>query len=219
MAKKKSSSIIVVIVILVISLGLVTTIGGFAIWQFTKINNLNKKIETYKTKSKELQERIDELKTSKKSQGDSNEKSSEPKTKKEKQSKKTTKQFGYIKDVYLKKGKYYLIINYAQWMVGDEADKAAVEDGIIPAGEHVDNDYYIRDKNNKLRTFEIANSSIALMKTYNESGVINPKKIKIEQFAEIWDSLDHRVQILASAPYWVWIKDKTVTKIEEQFVP
>lgn len=44
-----------------------------------------------------------------------------------------------------------LSLDYAQWLTGDEADRAAEEDGVIQPGEGVPNDYYIRNVNDQLR--------------------------------------------------------------------
>ncbi len=46
--------------------------------------------------------------------------------------------------------------DYAQWLTGEEADRAAVEDGEIAEGESVPNGYYIRNVTPQLRTLPLA---------------------------------------------------------------
>lgn len=49
-----------------------------------------------------------------------------------------------------------VMADYAQWLTGDEADQAAIEDGEIAEGESVPNGYYIRNVNPQLRTLTMA---------------------------------------------------------------
>jgi hypothetical protein len=49
-----------------------------------------------------------------------------------------------------------IVADYAQWLTGDEANQAAIEDGEIPEGDTVPNDYYIRNQNPQLRTLPLA---------------------------------------------------------------
>lgn len=44
----------------------------------------------------------------------------------------------------------------AQFFTGDEADAAAAEDGVVAEGEEVENDYYIRNVNDRLRNVPFA---------------------------------------------------------------
>lgn len=66
------------------------------------------------------------------------------------------KQYGYINKIYERDGKKFLDINLVDFLFGDEAVKAAKEDGYLDVDEYIlDNDYYIRD-NNETKTFEIS---------------------------------------------------------------
>ena len=49
-----------------------------------------------------------------------------------------------------------LMADYAQWLTGEDADRAAIEDGEIEEGDSVPNGYYIRNVNPQLRTLPIA---------------------------------------------------------------
>jgi hypothetical protein len=63
---------------------------------------------------------------------------------------------GKIEDVWIDGGVRMLKIDYVDFLTGAEADAAAIADGFISPGEHVDNDYYTRNVNPKLREFAVA---------------------------------------------------------------
>ena len=57
------------------------------------------------------------------------------------------KAMGFIDKVYLKDGKRYISIDYAEYLTGAAADAAAVAAGEIAPGEHVEDDYWIQNDN------------------------------------------------------------------------
>lgn len=131
------------------------------------------------------------------------------------------KQIGYIKKVYTKGGKNYLNIDYIQWLTGAEAQKAMQEDGQCPkTGECiVFDDYYIRNVNPLIRTFEIAADAEITMQTYDmeETGLIQPQKISFAQFSWIFTpKVNSR---LKDVPYIVEISSNQIVKINEQYIP
>lgn len=63
--------------------------------------------------------------------------------------------FGYVTSIDI--GGSSVTIDIAELLTGDAAVKAAIEDGALDAGEtSIDNDYYIRNRNPKLRTAPVA---------------------------------------------------------------
>jgi hypothetical protein len=58
-----------------------------------------------------------------------------------------------------------IVADYAQWLTGDEADQAAIEDGEIPEGDTVPNGYYIRNQNPQLRTLPLASDAAVMLPT------------------------------------------------------
>ena len=67
---------------------------------------------------------------------------------------------GLIKEVWEDGSGRHLKIDYVDFLTGAEADAAAIADGVISPGEHVDNDYYPRNVNPKLREFAVAQINI-----------------------------------------------------------
>jgi hypothetical protein len=132
------------------------------------------------------------------------------------------KQIGYIKNVYAKSGKNYLVIDYVQWLTGDAAEKSMREDGQCPkAGECiVYDDYYIRNQNPLIRTFEIAPDVKIVMQTYDaeKTGIVmNNREISSNQFKNIFSSKEW--SHLKDVPYIVEISNQQIVKITEQYIP
>jgi len=70
------------------------------------------------------------------------------------------KQIGYIKKIYTKNGIKYIDFDEIQWLMGEEAIKAMMEDYNIPKEEvEVYNDCYIRNKDEKIITLKISEKS------------------------------------------------------------
>jgi len=134
------------------------------------------------------------------------------------------KQIGYIKNVYAKSGKNYLAIDYIQWLTGDAAEKAMREDGQCPkTGECiVYDDYYIRNQNPLIRTFEIAPETKIVMQTYDaeKTGIVmNNQEISFDQFKSIFSSGTDPNAQLKDVPYIVEISNQQIVKITEQYIP
>ncbi len=136
---------------------------------------------------------------------------------------KVTRQCGYIKRVYKSGGKNYLDIDYIQFLTGEEADEAAREDGEIGPGEHVPNDYYIRNENPRIRKLEIDRGVKVFVETYNEverEGIIVRKRsLDFKTFKQVFETNDPNNQVMIQNPYWITLQDSIVVKIEEQYIP
>ena len=133
----------------------------------------------------------------------------------------TTKQFGYIKKVYESGSKTYLVVDYAQMLTGAAADSAAVAAGEIAAGEHVPNDYFIKNTNPKLRTFRISPSVKIIAQTYSmgTAGKVGDQIITLSKFKYIFKNKPSSYDNMVVNPWWLWVKGSTVTKLKEQYLP
>jgi len=132
------------------------------------------------------------------------------------------RQMGYVKKVYAKGGANYLDIDYIQWFMGDAAEKAMREDGECPkTGECIVlDDYYIRNVNLLVRTFEITPETKIIMQTYNSenTGIVNNNQsITLAQFKNIFSGSSQTH--LKDVPYIIEIQNQKIVKITEQYVP
>ncbi|NLG66270.1 MAG: hypothetical protein GX536_00990 [Actinobacteria bacterium] len=124
---------------------------------------------------------------------------------------------GYIQQVWDAGGVNYLRIDYADMLTGAEADAAAVEAGLIEPGEHVDNDYFIRNVNPLTRDFLVSPSVSITTETYD--GVVQ-RIITWEQFRSFWSpSPPTGAEHMHGMPWWIERDGPQVVKIEEQFLP
>ncbi|MDD3679281.1 MAG: hypothetical protein PHX72_00240 [Candidatus Shapirobacteria bacterium] len=131
---------------------------------------------------------------------------------------------GLIRGVYEKSGKKHLDIDYVQLLSGELAIMAAAED--IGCGEEgvnhedcvpvLDNDYYVRNQNPQIRTFEISDEVIIenLEKTGNEL-----TQITLTEFVMIFEDKTIEREWLRAALYNIEVKDSKVIRIWQQYLP
>jgi hypothetical protein len=109
-------------------------------------------------------------------------------------------------------------VDVIQWLSGDAADKAAIEDGVIEAGDSVPNDYYVRNVNPKLRTLPVAAKApitvnvLAAMAGESDDSSADVKRTWAQFTAYADDDLGNLV-------FWLTVKAGVVTKLEEQYQP
>jgi hypothetical protein len=223
-AKSNRRAILLLLLLLlfiVIALGL-----GVYFWQKSKINKLEERLAEAENQARSLQRRISEFESkvgkfqeatetvASLTQGLDEEKSKKSSSEISLSSAEVIKAFGFIKKIYKKDKKNYLVIDYAEFYTGEEADKAAIEDGEIQPGEHVPNDYYIRNKNPKLRTFEIADNVNCFVSYFKEEGGVDLKYVDLSYLKSLLTSGE-----LEFRPFWIERKGNVVIKITEQYVP
>jgi flagellar basal body-associated protein FliL len=211
--------------ILIIS-GLV--VAGFSWWGYKKVKN---EIKTRQAGIEELQKQMEKMKSDVSAMPESAKENFQEEPAAEQPASvegmtpfPTEKQIGYIKKVYVKNGKNYLDIDYIQWMAGDAAEKAMREDGECPkTGECiVYDDYYIRNQNPLIRTFEISPDVKIVMQTYDaeQAGIIgNNQEITFDQLKNIFSSGSDLNSHLKDVPYIVEISNQQIIKITEQYIP
>ena len=123
--------------------------------------------------------------------------------------------FGFITSIEANTGR--MVFDLAEFLTGDEANRAAIEDGVLEPGQSIDNDYYIRNRNPKLRDLLVApDVQIILVNWPNccETTVNGLLEDFAASFAAPTDDYHG-----ATSPYWLTIDGGFVTKIEEQYLP
>ncbi|MFN8051222.1 MAG: hypothetical protein U0Q22_07305 [Acidimicrobiales bacterium] len=121
--------------------------------------------------------------------------------------------FGYLKGVSISQST--ITIDIAELLTGDAAVKAALEDGVLEPGEtSIDNDYYIRNKNPKLRTAPVSPS--AEIKTLDDPGSPDLTSTSIGTLAA---DLQARSGEEAGVPVNIVAKGGVISRIDEVFFP
>jgi hypothetical protein len=129
---------------------------------------------------------------------------------------------GIITEVWLDGATRKLKIDYVDFLTGAAADAAAIADGVIVAGEHVDNDYYVSNKNTKLRTFTVSNS--VAITTYSRTPPIDAADpaVSWNTFSDFWNLIGPPLPADMGMDVGLWwiIRDgNTIISIEQQWVP
>jgi hypothetical protein len=131
---------------------------------------------------------------------------------------------GLIKEVWVAGGVRKIKIDYVDFLIGAEADAAAIADGVIAVGEHVDNDYYVRNKNTKLRTFTVSDS--VAITTYSRTPPIDVADAPVSwnTFSDFWNLIGPPLPAdmgMSEGLWWIERSSSTgvVLSIEQQWVP
>jgi hypothetical protein len=125
--------------------------------------------------------------------------------------------YGYIKSVDATNKE--LVFDLAQFFTGDAANKAAQEDGVIGPGESVDNDYYIRNVNTKLRIVPIAPTAVIEIIQWSNC-CDHTLKPTLATFAQAFPGPGPTDDFHGpDSSYWLTVKNGAIVKIEEQYLP
>lgn len=108
-----------------------------------------------------------------------------------------------------------LIVDLQQWFTDQAAVEAALEDGVHPSEAGI-NGYYIRNENPRWRIVMVDPLTKVALTTYPHGQIDNPGIVTFERFGELFRS---PTEYLDLSPYWITVKDGTVVRIEQQFVP
>ena len=110
-----------------------------------------------------------------------------------------------------------MVFDLALFLTGDAANQAAIEDGVIQPGQTIDNDYYIRNNNTKLRDLALRQDVRIILVNWPNCCETTVNGV-LEDFAASFTTptdVYHGPQ----SPYWLTVEAGVVTKIEEQYLP
>ncbi len=128
--------------------------------------------------------------------------------------------FGYIRSVSTAGPVATLAFDEAEFLTGKEAQKAAERDGVIPPGEPVPNDYYIRNPDKATKTYPIANDASITAKRCplcrkGKPGELGPFLASFMEGRQTY-AAPYRGRY---ALYWLTIENGRVVAVDEQYVP
>lgn len=129
---------------------------------------------------------------------------------------------GLIKEVWEDGGGRHLKIDYVDFLTGAEADAAALADGVISPGEHVDNDYYPRNVNPKLREFAVAQNVDIVTYSRQEPIDVADPACSWGDFYDFWNLIGPPLPQdmgLSEGLWWIERDGDTIVRIEQQWVP
>jgi len=138
------------------------------------------------------------------------------------------REFAYVVAVEASgEGTVVVTADYAQFLTGDEAIQAAIEDGFIVEGETIPNDYYIVNENSQLRELTLdPDAPIVLNACFVDGQCVTQVRVTIEQWmvlqaGDMPDGLAEGFQWygVGTLPYWLILEGDTIIGIEEQYLP
>ena len=130
--------------------------------------------------------------------------------------------YGHIKTLTRTGARYTLRLDPAWWLGGITANRAAVEDRVIPPGEVVPNDYYIREETHKLLTYRVPPTARATVITQGP-GALRSTVVPISELAQIVKGRNPaRRRLYAPGNqlgFWVRASIDTVRSLDQQYQP
>ena len=125
--------------------------------------------------------------------------------------------FGFIERIYGESATFWIQFDLAQLLVGEEANAAAVEDGVIEPGEDVPNDHYVRNENERVRSYPLRDP-LEIRVVERECCDLRPLG-SAEELYEWYRASDPHGFGGAGASWWLTVEDGVVVGIEEQYRP
>jgi hypothetical protein len=128
--------------------------------------------------------------------------------------------FGYLTNANFRER--LVTFDLAQWFAGEEANRAAAEDGLIEPGDNVPNDYHVRNTNTRLRRLPVASNPVVVIARTDCQPTCDPAGTFEGLAGSFADMEPHDLYSAYRGPdtqYWLTVQQGVVTKIEEQYVP
>jgi hypothetical protein len=128
--------------------------------------------------------------------------------------------FGYIRSVSTAGPTATLAFDEAEWLTGEEAQRAAEEDGAVPPGEPVPNDYYVRNPDKATETLPVAADADITARRCELCRKGKPGNVAdfLAAFMKTGQTYADPYRG-ADSQYWLTIEDGTVVAIDEQYTP
>ena len=126
--------------------------------------------------------------------------------------------YGHVKSLTPEGARFELRFDPALFLTGETARRAAVEDGALPPGEPVANDYYIRDETHRLLTFRVPTTARVTVITRDQ---VRQTRIAVAELAQIVKGKNpkHRRLYEPQLGYWIHVSIDTVRSFEQQYQP
>ena len=129
--------------------------------------------------------------------------------------------YGHIRSLTRKGARYELRFDPAFWLGGTTANRAAAEDGVIPPGTPVSNDYYVRDETHRLLTYRAPATARVTVITLSPG--LRSTRIPVSELAEIVKGRNPRRRRLYGPGnhlgFWIRVATDTVRSLDQQYQP
>lgn len=129
--------------------------------------------------------------------------------------------YGHVRSLARKGGRFELRFDPALWLGGVTANRAAIEDKVIPPGDTVPNDYYIREEGHRLLTYRVPASAHVTVLTFNATHGIRSTAIAVSELAQVLKGKNpkHRRFYGLRLGFWIRVATDTVRSLDQQYQP
>lgn len=129
--------------------------------------------------------------------------------------------FGDVLDLRRDEGRIVMLIDYAEFLTGEEAAEAAAEAG---QESPPPNDYFIRNVNPRLREIEVDTAAgVRINVCYPEGECVTTVDVDSAQWLRLFEGdrtgIDYQWYGDGHLPYWITIEGGRVVDIVEQYLP
>lgn len=135
-------------------------------------------------------------------------------------------QFAYLVSVDVADGT--VTVDPAEWFYGEEATRAAHEDGAIPPEqEFVDDGFYIRNADPQTRVLPLADTPVVVLQAcYQPVPCLTTSTVDEDTWAELIADPEAGYDLVGwwwygggQLPYWFTLDDWVVVQVQEQYLP
>jgi hypothetical protein len=131
--------------------------------------------------------------------------------------------YGHIASLAPGGHRYVLRFDPAWLLEGVTAQRAAVEDKVLPAGEPVPNDNYTRDESHKLLTFLVPRTARVTVLTNAGTKGITSTRVTVAELAQLLKGRNPNHRKLFGSPagfdFWARVAIDQVRSLDEQYHP
>ncbi len=129
-------------------------------------------------------------------------------------------QYGYVASVTQKGREYVLRFDPALWLEGQTANVAAAEDGAVKPGEAVPNDYWIRNADHKLLTYELpAGTHVTILVNLQTTRVTVAKLAQLLTSKAAKGCSPYALRLPCLLGFWLRYSIDTVKALDQQYQP
>jgi hypothetical protein len=132
----------------------------------------------------------------------------------------TIVQYGYVRSLVRAGSRYRLRFDPALFLSGETANRAAVEDGAIPPGDIVPNDYYVRNETKKQLTFAVLPGARVTVVTNSGASGLRSTRASVSELAAIVKGRNPKKRRLyGNLGYWARVAGDRVVALDQQYQP
>jgi hypothetical protein len=131
--------------------------------------------------------------------------------------------YGHLASLTPSGRRYVLRFDPAWLLEGKTAQRAAVDDKVLPPGEPVPNDNYTRDESHKLLTFFVPKTARVTVLTNEGTKGLTSTPVTVAELAQLLKGRNPKHRALFGTPasfgYWALVRIDTVRSLDAQYHP